>query len=253
MNDRDSASKIILDAYFENLPRTSGDERSQAWMVHKVRHTFQVESAMTDIVSSMPGLSEADARKAGVAALLHDLGRFYQTLGDLSFRHGAHARALLQRIGKFDDPAILFAIEEHDKHAIDYANPLYAAMDAEAKKSAGTVAKLLRDADKLGNMRDFVRHYIPSLLSTRGSGLSTEAREAVERGGETVDYRLIKTKADEIAGLASWVVDINFAQTRGFIAELDYIATCAERMAAAGASPEECALVRAAYSRYESP
>ena len=165
------ASKLICDTYGEQIKNAS--DQVQIWIIHKVKHTFQVSHEIMNILyhekSIYDSFTEADRELTEVAAILHDLGRFYQhnkgqkILSSIEFDHGAAAVSLLKNNPDFNNPLLLFAIAEHNHRMIDYTNPLYANLSDSDKKKAEIIAKLLRDADKLDNIRHTIYtgyHYL---------------------------------------------------------------------------------------------
>ena len=228
MQDRYVAAKIILDAYFKNtkdaleVPAVDLDEHPLGsmleYMVHKVKHTFEVSQCMEDILhNERLGLTAHQRNLAILSAILHDLGRFYQhkdgrILSSREFNHGAVSVELLKRDGRFTDPGLLYAIDQHDDALIDAS---LAPSDF-----AITLARLLRDADKLANVRVFSL-YGSKYMREDNRGMSSKVKDAM-MSGRLVIYKDCITPADQVAAAMAWFYDINYPYTKRQVISLGY-------------------------------
>ena len=231
MQDIYLASQLICDTYEEQVK--NANEKIQPFLIHKVKHTFQVAHEIMDIMfhekEVYNSFTPQDKKIAELSAVLHDLGRFYQhykgqrLLPSTEFNHGLVAAHLLKNNPKFNDPVLLFAIIEHNDHHINYENPYYLNLSEKDKKKAEIIAKLLRDADKLDNIRCTVydgHHYF-------GDGyidgpLSEEIKEDIKNHRQTsLENR--RTSVDYIAYYLAWINDIYFDYTKKVVKELGFI------------------------------
>lgn len=259
MELRYDAARIILDAYGENMAMAR-DEDMEAWLLHKAAHSFAVAGIAEEITLAEAELeplrrNERERENAMLGAILHDLGRLYQhrdgkRLKSSEFDHGKKAVELLAGMKRFDDPAILFAIDEHDSFKIDFSNPYYVGLPDDRKPAAMLAARLLRDADKLENIRNF-RMFSGNRFSIgERSPLSARMREVIESGAP-VRYADGSNPTDEAAGMLSWISDIEFEYTRGAVERTGFFEAGLELMKEQGATDGDVALVRARYERDE--
>ncbi|MDR1008803.1 MAG: HD domain-containing protein [Rickettsiales bacterium] len=236
MEKRYEATKIILDAY-------ARVENPTRWHLHKVKHTFEVAGASLQIAAAEQ-LPPAERETAEVIAILHDLGRFSQKGYDnKGFDHGDAAVELLREMKKFDDPLILFAVAEHNKFHI--SDDSLNALAPEIRDNALMHAKLIRDADKLANIRDFMRYDMPSNEEKRAP-LSAAIR-TVLLSGKPIMYKDVETYSDEVLSVLEWVNDIYFDYTRAELERMDYVGFALAALKARGATPEDLRLVEQRY------
>jgi hypothetical protein len=233
-------------------------ERMESWLLHKAAHTFAVAGTAEEIILCDDELApllrdEAEKDNAIYAAILHDLGRFYQhkdgvKLENSEFDHGRKAVELLSAMHMFDDPAILFAIDEHDEFAIDFANPYYAGLPENRKPASALIARLLRDADKLENIRN-MRIWRDNFHAGEKAPLSVRMRKAIEIGGPA-SYNDGQNSTDEAAAVLSWIADLEFGYTRGAVKKSGFLEAGLGLMKERGATDGDVELVRAHYGKY---
>ena len=236
MNNIYAATKLVCDTCEQQAKGVS--EEVERWLVHKIKHTFQVCSEIItifyhekDIYSTF---SEKDKELVELSAILHDLGRFYQHTKDRflsshEFEHGAAAVELLKKNPLFNHPILLFAVGEHNHYHINYQNPYYLQLSDQDKVKAEIIAKLLRDADKLDN----IKQTIYSGANYKGKNMaplqiSDNIKEFL-RQHQSINYNNHQIKfedcsaAEKFIGHLSWVNDIYFEYTKSAIRELNFI------------------------------
>lgn len=227
------ATKIIADAYAEQIVNASPEVAT--WLFHKIKHSFGVAHDIMDILYHERKIFDSfsdDTRKlTEIAAILHDLGRFYQHrdghhVGDSVYDHGVEAAKILEKnFPEFNNPILLFAIAEHNHFAINYQNPYFLQLSSEDKKIAEIIAKLVRDADKLENIRVLV-YFHNNQIGTHPQGkLSPKIKEDI-LASRCAGYKSISNATDILTANMSWVHDIYFASTLRIIDDLGFIPLC---------------------------
>jgi HD-GYP domain-containing protein (c-di-GMP phosphodiesterase class II) len=239
MEDRYVASQIVLNAYAENIAKAKNNEITR-WLLHKVKHTFEVCGVLNDILlAEKLEFTARDQNNIICAAVLHDLGRFYQHDGEriISLDHGAEGVKRLQLLNQFTDSVILFAIAEHNKYRINEAN-----LPAENSQVAMSAAKLVRDADKLANLKDFLMNGLPGFFSD-GRGLSDKVRGLI-RDDCDILFSDISTNADHVVSLLMWFNDMNFNYTRLCCERIGFFEQALATLKTLNVSDEDIKLIR---------
>jgi hypothetical protein len=148
---------------------------------------------------------------------------------------------------EFDDPVILFAIDEHDAYRVDFGNPFYTGLSEERKPMASLIARLVRDADKLENIRNMcLWSGAEFLFPTEKSPLSAHMREVIESGGPVL-YKDGSNATDEAAGVINWISDLEFGYTRGAVEMAGFLEAGIAVMRERGATEEDVELVLSRY------
>ena len=250
MNKIYMASKIIGDAYAKQS--VGQNEGIMSWLAHKLKHTFGVAHDIMDILYNEKEiydfLTPEEREYVELSAILHDLGRFYQHkdgrhLSNSEFNHGQYAVDLLKDNPDFNNPIILFAIGEHNKMEISYDNPYYTNLSEHDKKVAEITAKLLRDADKLENIKQFTFEGYPKLTyEIKIEPMSDYVKNCVITHAP-VSNQITKNTVDRIVGLLSWVSDINYKTTRQKIRDLHYIENGIAEVKKYGATDDDCKIL----------
>ena len=245
------ASQLILDTYGVQMQGAS--EQVQIWLIHKVKHTFQVSHEIMNILyhekKIYDSFSNEDKELTELCAILHDLGRFYQhqkgqkILPSSVFEHGAAAVSLLKDNPDFNNPILLFAVAEHNKYQIDYQNPLYTKLNDQDKKKAEIMAKLLRDADKLDNIRHTIYTGYHYLDNNYPKGPLSEGIKADLKEHKPCKINDIFTASDRLATYLAWVNDIYFDYTKSVICDLGFVAFCMHEMQNFGATDDDVAFL----------
>ncbi len=257
MNKVYSATKLMCDTYAAQIQNTAEDV--ERWLTHKIKHTFQVTHEIMNIFYFTKEVYEAfdeeDKELVELSAILHDLGRLYQhnkkkILPSEEFEHGAAAVNILKKNELFNNPILLFAIGEHNHYQINYQNPYYINLNEQDKKKAEIIAKLLRDADKLDNIRFTVYHhdcYVDKNL--RSGGLSEPVKKYL-RARQSVNYdkcsikRENFTASEYLAGYLGWINDIYFDVSKQIIRDLGFIEFGIAKAEELGASKEDLAFLK---------
>ena len=245
------ATKMIGDAYAKQI--IGQNEDITKWLVHKLKHSFGVAHDIMDILYGEKDiynfLTNAERENVELSAILHDVGRFYQHkdgrhLSNSEFDHGDYAVSLLKDIPEFNNPIILFAIQEHNKLKINYDNPYHVNLSEHDKKVADITAKLLRDADKLENIKQFTFEEYPKLTyEIVKEPMSDYARSCILNDSQ-VSNQVTKNTVDRIVGLLSWVFDIYYETTKKQIRDLHYIENGIIEVKNYGATDDDCKILK---------
>lgn len=251
MNNIYKATQLIGDTYAKQM--IGENEYIQSWHVHKLKHTFAVASNIMDLLFSekeiFESFSASEIELTELSAILHDIGRFYQHrdgrhLENSEFDHGKFAVELLKDNPDFNNPILLFAIEEHNQFAINFENPYYKNLSEHDKKVAEIIAKLLRDADKLENIKHFIYYGLSELhFNVPSIPLSDKVKEGIA-SRKQINSKFTNGKADKIANSLSWIYDIYFESTKEQIRNLKYIDFGIKEAKKYGATDEDCELLR---------
>lgn len=251
MNNIYKATKLIGDTYAKQI--IGENEYIQSWLIHKLKHTFSVSSNIMDLLFQekeiYESFTDSERELVELSAILHDIGRFYQHskgrhLENSEFDHGKFAVELLKNNPDFNNPILLFAIEEHNQFSINFENLYYRNLSKHDKKVAEITAKLLRDADKLENIKNFVYNGISALhFNIPDSPLSDEIKgELIAK--RQISHELVKSKIDRIVNGLSWIFDIYFESTKEQIRNLKYIEFGINEVKKYGASDEDCKFLK---------
>ncbi|MBR1604531.1 MAG: HD domain-containing protein [Alphaproteobacteria bacterium] len=257
MNKVYSATKLMCDTYAAQVQNTAEDV--ERWLTHKIKHTFQVTHEIMNIFYFTKEVYEAFDEEGKelveLSAILHDLGRLYQhnkkkILPSEEFEHGAAAVNILKKNELFNNPILLFAIGEHNHYQINYQNPYYLQLSDNGKKKADIIAKLLRDADKLDNIKHTVycgANYVGK--SETPLHLSDEIKTFLQQH-RAICYINAQAKfedfsaAEKFIGHLSWINDIYFEYTKSAICDVKYVEVGLAKLKEFGVSEDDLAFLK---------
>ena len=176
----------------------------------KYHHSFRVMEFSREIANSI-NLSEEDTNLACVIGLYHDIARFKQwTMHNTyidrnSFDHGDIAIEILND-GFLDDYSledrdiILKAIKYHNKYKVE-----------EFDERTILFCNIIRDADKLDIMKEQYNH-----INDKEIVLKQELIEDI-KNNIICRNELVKTNADCLLRMLSWVNDLNFEYSYDYL------------------------------------
>ncbi|MBP5352193.1 MAG: HD domain-containing protein [Alphaproteobacteria bacterium] len=217
---------------------------------HKYRHSIDVLHAGQELLQDTPELANVSADfkiQAQRALLFHDIGRFEENirryeselaqheLSALSntYDHGLIGYEILQNSPPYNDLRILFAVRYHGKMMSEVKqSPMWHEIEKLPPEQADEIKKILylvRDADKLANLRvqkaqhhlrqdAFYKQLSPEAVIGPFSALPKEQFFAEQ----TVDYTNLKTYADRVLMVLSWIYDFNYRRTKQLFFEHQY-------------------------------
>ncbi len=185
----------------------------------KKAHSLRV-AERAEFISLKLKLNEDDASIAKLAALFHDIGRFWQLYKYNTFddsKSGDHAKfsveiikreGFLKTLGCPSEDVVLSAIIAHNKFEIPESLTERELLHA----------KILRDADKLDILEVLARYYSQSDTKPNHS-LSWKLPEGYEvsdnvarnvLAGKVVNKQDVRSETDVRVMQLSWIYDLNF-------------------------------------------
>lgn len=192
---------------------------------HKIRHTYAVLFVAQKIITYEKKIfNNAEIiKKAEIAALLHDIWRFYQNNGEKvlswnEFEHGDVWYNIL--INEWiNDLAILFAVKYHNKINIDWLYNEEQFIKSQNKEEILTIVKLVRDADKIQNL-EYMLFDIDNKLyhdNTDNNDILTTKVLNCFMNKKLVDRNYINSNLDNLLYYISWISDLNFKTSLDFL------------------------------------
>ena len=221
MNENDVVSIArFLDLYFQDfLVLAMGQDDVESNLRMKYSHSLAVHALAQRLAAELQ-LDDQTTFQIRAAALLHDIGRFpqiveSQTYEDVkSVNHANLGVRIIQENGVIDHFGI--DVSEAIETAVQYHNKL--TLPPEIVGKHRTIAKIIRDADKIDIIRIAIKFH-SSELNGRKTGWYTEmsfspscSRIAAESllAGKAVPLAEIGTVYEEFLLYLSWVNDFHF-------------------------------------------
>ena len=222
--------EAILQSYHDRQLPDAKDELEIAFIERKLSHSRDVLHAGEILMDMIPDFADSDdaelIRKAKIALLLHDLGRFYQ-FKDGKFDHGmdhGHIGAeLIRHTENISDPEIYHAVNVHDKISFDemFNHPEYQSFDDKMKERTYLLARLVKDADMYANLK--LRTEIDVVMPVRlidGLSFTPEVMTAFNEN-RLVNRYDVKTWSDVYVSIFAWTSAFNFDETKHLIVAND--------------------------------
>jgi putative nucleotidyltransferase with HDIG domain len=205
----------------------------------KQKHSLRVAEISSWLTEKLE-LSEDDKKLAFVAAVFHDIGRFtqlvdYNTFNDLSSVD--HAELAVEILKKEKIPEQLGCEEQEVVYAAILSHNKF-----EVPKKLGEKellhAKLLRDADKLDILKVLTDYYSdrnaePNHTLTWELPKGIKVSDAVAKeilAGKLVPKKHVASELDVKIMQMSWVFDLNFKASVGYVLEKRYLEKIYESM-----------------------
>lgn len=233
----EDAYRLLKEKSEECLQKVAHDEFFVGYTKEKIRHSYQVMGAGNYIVPRVEwlkskGYEYADMVKSAV--LLHDICRFAEIeekcLHNRQIDHGVAGGEFLRTVPEFSDIRIWLPIKHHG-HLIEalYADEEYKNIaDEELKQEVARICFIIRDADKIANLRMLA--YEPDMrylffgkkdvVPAVDGHISEPVWRELEKD-ETLPRWAEATPADRMAGYLSWYYDINYQYAIDFCAKLN--------------------------------
>lgn len=215
---------------------------------HKFRHSIDVLQIGRDILYNTPELANKtdEFRLLSERALLfHDVGRFEENFEryeaecqhnamsafTMRINHGDIGYEILKNDEIYGDMRILFAVKYHGQMIEDvYASDLWKQAEKSPHKTEiQQILLLVRDADKMANLkvikqRDHLREdifYKQLSQEAKTAGISHQVAEQFFNK-QVVKVNTMRTYADRVLLVLSWIFDFNYVYTRRMFAENKY-------------------------------
>jgi len=224
-------TKILKDKYEETLRLVKGDDFGEAMTKWKLKHSMQVKDVGELLIKSENFEQNWPADKllnARIAVLLHDIGRFEES-GLLSggvehkfIDHSLLGADFLRKIPEYNLPEIIIPIKHHG-HMIEelYEDEEYRNLDAQTQQNVRDIIFLVRDADKLANLRAIIEEDDQSrkLFVEKGTKDKHISKEVLAdfRNKKPIKRCKIKTLADRMVNIIAFIFDINYKSSFVFL------------------------------------
>lgn len=149
----------ILEKHFHRQFLTAKSETEFSWHNLKYSHSIDVYDFMKELVENdkeLINLQGEDKIRLKVAALLHDLGRFYQMKDSRlqkELDHGDMAKKILINEEKFDDEYILLFIKLHEGLLRIEDDDFFNTLNDERKRFARLGLSATEDSDIISNFK----------------------------------------------------------------------------------------------------
>ena len=204
----------------------SSDEDIEEMLMIKLAHSYRVSENCRNIGIDL-GLAENELLVAETIGLLHDVGRFEQ-----SVRYGTMHDARSQNHAALEKENILLNLNEGEQEIILTAIHLHNVKELPKipDKKTSFFARLIRDADKL-DILGVVTNYYEERMEKRNPIIELDLKNSPEYSRiiienileeKVCDSRDMRTLNDFKLFQLSWVFDINFLSTLGRISENRY-------------------------------
>lgn len=198
--------------YWEHAPT----DAIRQMIKRKIIHTRRVMAVAAQIAMAT---SEVEFNFAEVlsTAALHDVARFPQVFHYQTFRDADsfdHAQLGAERIEQsqlpFDDcgingASVIEAVALHSVHSLP--------------SGASDLARIIRDADKLVILTEDVDDFDKDTRTRQRAAMNGDAFEQFRNVQVVMNGNAPRLPVDKLLQRLSWIYDLNFAATRGLIAE----------------------------------
>lgn len=232
----EDAYQLLKEKSEECLQKVAHDEFFVGYTKEKIRHSYQVMGAGNYIIPRVEWLKSKDSAYVDMvksAVLLHDICRFAEIekkcLHNRQIDHGVAGGEFLRTMPEFSDIRIWLPIKHHG-HWIEklYEDEEYQNIaDEELKQEVARICFIIRDADKIANLRMLAyepdmrylfygkKDVVPEIDGHISDFVWSQVDKytTLPRGVET-------TPADRIAGYLSWYYDINYQYAIDFCDKL---------------------------------
>lgn len=238
--------------------------------IHKYRHSIDVLRIGCQLLETTPELSDVNDDfkiQARRALLFHDVGRFKEnfqryfaeqnnrTIAATSneYDHGLIGYELLRNTPPYNDLRILFAIRYHGKmmETVQSSEMWHSIEKLPQQDEIKKILYLVRDADKLANLEvqkatghlrkdNFYKQLAPQDIT---GPLSRAAKEQFF-AAQTLEYKNIKTYADRVLMVLSWIFDFNYIRTEQLFFECEYDAYLLNELTTCDVSSKEIKQIR---------
>mgnify|MGYP004670839217 FL=1 len=233
----EDAYQLLKEKSEECLQKVANDKFFVGYTKEKIRHSYQVMGAGNYIVPRVKWLKSKDSEYVDMvksAVLLHDICRFAEIeekcLHNRQIDHGVAGGEFLRTVPEFSDIRIWLPIKHHG-HLIEalYADEEYQNIaDEELKQEVARICFIIRDADKIANLRMFA--YEPQMrylfLGKKDIVPEVDGHISAKVWQEADTYTTFSrgadaTPADRMAGYLSWYYDINYQYSIDFCNKLN--------------------------------
>ncbi len=223
----------LLKQHYQNCRQHVSDSHFYSlYADEKIHHSLQVLGAGNYILKHESSFNNRDSefiRKARLAYLLHDIGRFEEirrkyddyknSNTSKKYDHSLLGADILRNIPEYNHPLIVIPVKHHG-HLIEelYEDKEYTSIkDEQLKEDIKKVIFLVRDADKTANfnlIKIDKNHFSELFFDTK---TSQEKEKTVStdlfcqfQNCQTINKHMTKTATDNILCFIAWIFDINY-------------------------------------------
>ena len=232
----EDAYNLLKEKSDKCLQKVAHSEFFVGYTKEKIRHSYQVMGAGNYIIPRVEWLKTRDSAYIDMvksAVLLHDICRFAEIeercLHSRQIDHGLAGGEFLRTLPEFSDIRIWLPIKHHGHLIEDLYNDIeYKNIpSAELKQEVERICFIIRDADKIANLRmlayeENLRYLFlgkKDIVPELDGHISKEVRNYFERT-ETFPRLGELSAADRMAGFLSWYYDINYQYSIDFCDKL---------------------------------
>jgi len=236
--DINNAIEILQNHYQKQFANINHTDDNKNYFFHKIKHSYGVLQCAYRIIARDEFLSKQSEElkmRMIIWALLHDLGRFYQTnwerlLQNHEFDHWNASYNIMKQEG-IEDVWLLLSAKYHNKHDDALKNipdePEFQKLSQQEQEEAMIIIKLVRDADKLDNIEFAVyddmkicENFSKRMkYSYEKTGINDKLLNDF-LSGRCWDRKDNHSLADEVLQFGSWINDINYSWTKDLIREI---------------------------------
>lgn len=255
-------AKILLkEEHDKNLKIVKSSDFHSAYIDEKLRHSLQVSGAGNGILrneSYFQNRSPEFLDIARTAIVLHDIFRFTEVrrwflTGEKS-DHGVEGAQMLKNIPEFSDIRITLSIKHHG-HMVErfYEDPEYTEIaDLNLKKDIEHIHFAVRDADKIANWQiltnefeDMRKVWLPHAEDrSKAQGKIDETAWKSFVNEQIVPRSCLKTNADELISVVSWLFDMNYKYCVTYCQNLDLFNKFFKLFEIIGTDPAQCQRIK---------
>ena len=226
--------------YREAIAKVPADAFYRQTINHKFKHSIEVLHIGQTILKETSELKKKSAafkRRAEIALLFHDVGRFEEACLQYAdetknkvvsattntYDHGLIGYKLLKQNKKYNDARILFALKWHGKttSAIEASKDWHKAAKEPHFNELKQILFLVRDADKLANLYHIKtdNHLEKDLFYRQLTNAALHAPLSPHVLNEfyqerKVSFANVYSFADRILMVISWIFDLNYEASR---------------------------------------
>lgn len=259
----EKAKELIDKEYELRRAENTGGFRLEV-MDEKIKHSYQVLGVGNYLLKHEPyfaNFSEQEKDCFRAAALLHDIGRFYEILKigqGVRVDHGVHGAEMLRQIPDFCADEVVLPVRHHG-HLIEalYEDEEYQALSDEMKDKVKHITFLVRDADKLANFYLLVLRFkemspmffVESCFKNPHDKCFSEAARGDFFAHRTVLVKNITNFAEKALGYLSWIYDLNYTSSFVFMEKLNIVSRM-EKLFAQYFNEDEAKVIYAELDKY---
>lgn len=223
-----------IESWFDDYSNSfsSKNEEIQLNIELKKNHSYNTVEIISDLMQARE-INEIDSLIAKTCALLHDIGRFeqlinYETFSDTDQAHHIDigisvlkSENVLTELAEDTIEIIFECIRHHESSELSKS----------INKNALTIAKLLRDADRIDAL-NIVSNYYSEYKSGTNRRLEMELTDKPDiskkvyksiMDEKVVNQKIVLTLSEQKIRQMSWIYDLNFKKSFKIVSEKNYL------------------------------